>query len=140
MDISSISDDELRECILALAKENQINKVHGCSIHEIVDDFLSYTPLGRKIILDWYSGLEKTKNKFNWIQKTGFEEMYFTISGTEALVAMMLCGFRVNEDRCANVAKRSMEKLDRFGTDNYLEKDFFERTGLQGKDINKRWI
>lgn len=140
MIIKNYTDTELKDMIIQLANKNGIEEMYESSPSEMADYFLSYTTLGRQIILDWYSGLERTKGKMNFIQKKGFERKYFYIGGIDAAVALMLLGYKVDSHRYANVTKKSMESLNQFGHDNSDGNySFFEKYNLSSKDINKNW-
>lgn len=144
MILSKYSNEELRQIILEGLKKNRISELYGLSANEMADSFMAYTPLARQIIVDWYSMVKPTKNKMNWIMKTGFEHRFFYIGGTDALVALMLLGRRVDNDRCTNISKTDMERLNQGsvpqGNSQILGRtSFFERYGLKSKDVNKNW-
>src|SRR5699024_3036037 len=133
MNIRKIPDEELRDYIMSHLAINDINKVHGATREEIADSFLAYTPFGRQLIIDYYRDMEKTKGKMNWINKTIFEHKYFYIGGTDALVAMMLLGFKVNEQREANVTMRSIEPSHLTGNALPRKYSFFKNHNVKSK-------
>lgn len=101
MIVNQYTDEELRQLIIQLAEQNNIDTMYNHSPSKMADSFLAYT----KIILDWYSG----------IAKNGFERKYFYIAGIDAALAMMILGYKVNSDRRANVVQASMDRLDHMG-------------------------
>lgn len=114
MDVVTLKNDRmLRHRILQLLEENGIKVMYGLKPNEIADSFIEYSHEQRQEIINWYENLGKTKTNLNFIEKTGFEEAHFYISGTDALVAMMLLGFCVNDHRMANVSARDMRRLNR---------------------------
>lgn len=133
-------DEVLRERITSLLKENGVTTLHGLSAKGIVDSFMSYTPIGREYIMEYYSNLTPTKEKMNWIEKTDFEDKYFYIGGTDALTAMLLLGYKVNTSREANFTKISLTRLKNQNK-NYSKRidNFFTRNNLKSKDINTSW-
>lgn len=135
-----MKDRQLVQSIKNGFKEHRITSVHGNDINTMIDRFMSYTPLARDYIMNYYSQLDKTEKAMNWIVKTDFERKYFYISGTDALIAMMLLGFKVNHHRQANVSMKSQKRLAQ--QDEYLksrEEDFFKRNNLTSSDINSGW-
>lgn len=139
MIVNQFTDEELRQMIVQLMKHNNVEAIHNKTPNEIAESFLAYTTIGRQIILDWYSGLAKTKNKMNWIEKNGFERKYFYISGTDAAAAMMLLGYKVRSDRYANITQISMDRLNQYGH-SCQKNQFFEKYNLCSNDINHSWV
>lgn len=139
MDLKKYKEEELKNHIIELLAKNGIREMYCLSALDIADQFLTYTPLARQIILDWYTGLTPTKASMNWIEKTGFERQYFYIGGTDALVAMALLGYCVSSQRCANVSSKSMCSLNGYGHKHGATPNFFQRYGLKSKDINISW-
>lgn len=90
-----MKDRQLVQSIKNGFKEHRITSVHGNDINTMIDRFMSYTPLARDYIMNYYSQLDKTEKTMNGIVKTDFERKYFYISGTDALigVASGKCGF-----------------------------------------------
>ncbi|HFE9852648.1 TPA: hypothetical protein ACGBG5_003497 [Enterococcus faecalis] len=143
-----IDDDKyLKERIDEMFVKNDIQTIQGVSKEEITDSFLRYTPIGRQIILNWYNQLSPTKTTMSFIKKAGFENKYFYIGGTDAAVALMLLGFKVNDYREVNTSDPCMEKLDRSGYEyfnksrnyNSTRESFFIRSGFKATEINQGW-
>lgn len=138
--ITKLKDEFLKKRIIKLAEENDLQLMYHLTPAEMADHFLAYTPLGRQFILDWYGGMRKIKTGMNWINKEGFEHKYFYIGGTDAVIAMMLLGFKVDSHRYANVSASDMKIINNTGCSYQDNKDnFFKRYGLKSKDINQSW-
>lgn len=139
----NMNDAKLRKLIMNKLKENDVNSLYGyMSAEEIADDYLTYTPLARQYLFDYYSQLEPTKSKMNWIVKQDFEDKYFYIGGSVGLVTLMLLGYKVNNDRYANVSLLSQRKLEKQNPDFKVyscRSNFFERNNLESEDINRSW-
>lgn len=141
VDITKYSDEQLKEIIIRGLEENGVYELQGFTQEEIADKFLGYTDLGRKLMLEYYSPLRSTQSARNFIMKEGFEHKRFYIGGTHALVAVMLLGHRVYDDRTANINKRDMDNIQALSLDvDYPNgMDFFEYYGLETEDIHKHW-
>lgn len=142
-EILNMNDTKLRKLIMDKLKENDIDELYSMTAEEMADWFLEYTPLGRKYILEYYSQLEPTKSKMNWVAKIDFEHKYFYIGGTDAIVSLALLGFKVDKNRHANISLLSQRKLEKQDEDiagqSWINNGFFERNNLKSEDINRGW-
>lgn len=140
MNIKKYSDREIGNKLARLFQQNNVVTIHKAPVDEIIQSFLNYTPLGRQYIIDYYSQLEMNEKAMNFVKKTDFEHRYFYIAGTDAVCALLLLGFKVNDQRNANINARSLNRvIKENGTPRFSSKDFFVDNNLKSRDINVSW-
>lgn len=86
------------------------------TIFEALDIFLKrHDTESRKAILDFYKDYEKAKGDWNLIDKATFEHKPdgFYISGTDAVIALLILGYEVNDQRQVGATKASIDKVKR---------------------------